>query len=67
MEFPQEIMTTIMGYIPHPYRRPSHLDALNTCAKYADFVIDQALYHEDGETPEWSDSFIAYTKWRREL
>ena len=67
MEFPQEIMTTIMGYIPHPYKHPPHLDAINSHNPYAEFMIDQALYNEDGETPEWSDSFIAYKKWRREL
>lgn len=67
MEFPREIMIEIMKYIPHPCRKPPHVAAINKDCQFANFVIDQALYHEDGETPEWNNSFIAYKKWRCDL
>lgn len=53
-----------MEYMPYPYRKPSHLEAICASNQFADFVIDQALYYEDGEVPDWSDSFVAYKKWR---
>lgn len=67
MEFPKEIMQMILEYLPHPYRKPLHLEAIASDARFADFVIEQAFNHEDGDTPDWGDSFIAYRKWRRGL
>ena len=64
MEFPPELMREIMSYIPHPYRRPLHLDAINADNTFNDFVTDREMYYEDdGEFPEWGNSYFDYKKW----
>ena len=67
MDFPSDIFQNIMEYFSHPYRRPIHYDAICSDNTFADFVIDEALYYEDGETPHWSNSFIKYKKWRFDM
>jgi hypothetical protein len=62
MEFPPELMGEIMSYLPHPYRRPLHLDAIYADHRFADFVIDRELYYEDEEIPDWDNSYMEYLK-----
>jgi len=72
MEFPDEIKREILSYLPHPYKKPSHVEAINKTPLFADFTIDRSLTLEiekeiDGEVDlVWLNSFIEYRKWRYE-
>lgn len=71
MEFPNEIKQYIMSYLPHPYKKTIHVEAINKTPMFADFSIDRLLTLElereiDGkiELP-WMNSYIEYKHWRR--
>ena len=70
MEFPKEIKEYILSYLPHPYKKPPHLDAINTDKLFADFTIERERELErdperEGENAWWLDSFIEYKSYRR--
>jgi hypothetical protein len=54
MYFPEEIMKTILGFLPIPYRKPPHLDAFKEIAAYRAFqeLAKDPEYHEALDTPE---------------
>lgn len=70
MEFPDEIKKYILSYLPHPYKKPIHLDAINKTPMFADLTIDRLMTLEleqeiDGEIDlEWMNSYVEYKKWR---
>lgn len=70
MEFPDEIKKYILSYLPHPYKKPIHLDAINKTPMFADLSIDRLMTLEleqeiDGEIDlEWMNSYVEYKKWR---
>lgn len=70
MEFPNEIKEYILTYLPHPYKRPLHLDAINKTPMFADFTIEREMTLEleeelDGEIDyRWLNSYIEYKKYR---
>ena len=70
MEFPNQIKEYILTYMPHPYKRPLHLDAINKTPMFADFTIERemtlGLEEElDGEIDyRWLNSYIEYKKYR---
>lgn len=70
MEFPEEIKKYILSYLPHPYKKPIHLDAINKTPMFADLSIDRLMTLEleeeiDGEIDlEWMNSYVEYKKWR---
>ena len=72
MEFPNEIKQYILSYLPHPYKKPLHLTAINTTPMFADFTIDRQMAmevsQEIGIIPgyKWFDSYVEYKKWRHE-
>lgn len=72
MEFPDEIKREILSYLPHPYKKPVHVEAINKTPLFADFTIDRSMRLEnekeiDGEVDlVWLNSFIEYRKWRYE-
>jgi len=72
MEFPDEIKREILSYLPHPYKKPGHVEAINKTPLFADFTIDRSMTLEiekeiDGEVDlVWLNSFIEYRKWRYE-
>lgn len=70
MEFPEEIKSYILSYLPHPYKKPLHLDAINKSSLFADFTIEREMIFElekdIGDTFDflWLDSYIEYKKIR---
>tara|TARA_Y100000389_G_scaffold153881_1_gene154242 strand:+ start:2587 stop:2820 length:234 start_codon:yes stop_codon:yes gene_type:complete len=70
MEFPNEIKEYIFSYLPHPYKKPNHLDAINKTPIFADLTIDRLMTLEleqeiDGDIDlEWMNSYVEYKKWR---
>lgn len=72
MEFPNEIKLEILSYLPHPYRKTNHVEAINKTPLFADLTIDRSMTVEiekeiDGEVDlPWLNSFIEYRKWRYE-
>lgn len=50
-EFPQEVFSYILTFLPRHYRRPSHLKAINKCELFADFTCD-TLLTDDSELQE---------------
>tara|TARA_B110001450_G_C17517026_1_gene438909 strand:+ start:449 stop:682 length:234 start_codon:yes stop_codon:yes gene_type:complete len=70
MEFPNEIKEYILSYLPHPYKKPNHLDAINKTPMFADLTIDRLMTLEleeqiDGIIDlEWMNSYVEYKKWR---
>lgn len=70
MEFPNDIKLYILSYLPHPYKKPLHIEALNKTPMFSDLMIDRALTLEleeeiDGDIdPLWLNSYIQYKKWR---
>lgn len=71
MEFPNEIKIEILSYLPHPYKKPNHLDAINKTPMFADLSIERLMMLElekeiDGEIEfEWMNSFTEYKKCRK--
>ena len=70
MEFPKEVKEYILSYLPHPYKKPHHLDAINTDPVFADFTIERGReFDRDPELQRenawWLDSFIEYKKYAR--
>ena len=63
MEFPEELFKNILTYLPHPYKIPPHISAINNDNTFHNFIIDREMYYEDGENPEWINSYIKYKKW----
>ena len=72
MEFPNEIKEYIFSYFPHPYKKPSHLDAINKNNMFVDMKIDRELTLEIQEENDsefyypWLNSYIEYKKYRNE-
>jgi hypothetical protein len=72
MEFPNEIKQYILSYLPHPYKRPIHVEAINKTPMFSDLSVDRLLTLEleeeiDGEVDLiWLNSFVEYRKWRYE-
>jgi len=70
MEFPNEIKKYIMSYLPHPYKKPLHLDAINKTPMFADLTIDREMTLESEEeqgghdSGAWLNSYIEYKKYR---
>lgn len=66
MEFPNEIKREILSYLPHPYKKPSHVEAINKTPLFADFTIERliAAECEEEDEPLWNNSYIEYRKWR---
>jgi len=70
MEFPNEIKLEILSYLPHPYRKTYHVDAINKTPLFADLTIDRLLTLEtaeetdEGDNLTWLNSFIEYKNWR---
>jgi len=70
MEFPNEIKEYILSYLPHPYKRPTHLEAINRDPLFADMSIDRLLILElknlvdGGYECLWMNSYVEYRKWR---
>lgn len=70
MEFPEEIKQYILSYLPHPYKKPAHVEAINKTAMFADLTVDRLLTYEieeeiDGEVDFlWLNSYMEYQKWR---
>ena len=70
MEFPEEIKQYILSYLPHPYKNPAHVEAINKTAMFADLIVDRLLTYEieeeiDGEVDFlWLNSYMEYQKWR---
>uniref|UniRef100_A0AB39JDR1 F-box domain-containing protein n=1 Tax=Florenciella sp. virus SA2 TaxID=3240092 RepID=A0AB39JDR1_9VIRU len=48
-EFPQEVFSYILTFLPRHYRRPLHLNAINKCELFADFTCDK-LMNDDSDT-----------------
>ena len=46
MEFPNEIKEYILSYLPHPYKKPPHLDAINKSPLFMDFTIEREMMLE---------------------
>ena len=71
MEFPDEIKQYILSYLPYPYKKPLHLDAINKTPMFADLTIDRLMTLELEENIEsevdylWLNSYIEYKKWRQ--
>jgi hypothetical protein len=72
MEFPVEIKEYILSYLPHPYKKPHHLDVIKNDTTFVNFVRDrkgeyagrELLIHDpDGPIPPWIDSYIEYKKY----
>ena len=73
MEFPNEIKEYILSYLPHPYKKPPHLDAINKSPLFADFTIEREMMLEL-ETNDnlrfncsWIDSYVQYRKYRNTM
>jgi hypothetical protein len=71
MEFPNEIKCYILSYLPHPYKKPIHVEAINKTPMFADLTIDRLLTLEEcGEDIDnkndylWMNSYIEYKKLR---
>lgn len=70
MEFPNEIKKYILSYLPHPYKKPPHLDAINKSQLFADFTIEREMIFESDTNNNlthdciWIDSYIQYQKYR---
>lgn len=70
MEFPEEIKSYILSYLPHPYKKPLHLDAINKSSLFADFTIEREMIFELEKDIDdtfdflWLDSYIEYKKYR---
>jgi hypothetical protein len=73
MEFPNEIKQHILSYLPHPYKKPFHLDAINKTPMFADLTIDREMTLElekeldDEISFLWMNSYIEYKKHRHEM
>jgi hypothetical protein len=61
MEFPNEIKCYILSYLPHPYKKPTHVEAINKTPMFADLTIDRLLTKNDYL---WMNSYIEYKKLR---
>jgi len=70
MEFPNEIKQYILSYLPYPYKKPLHLDAINKTPMFADMTIDREMTLEleteiDGDFDcAWLNSYVQYKKYR---
>ena len=70
MEFPNEIKKYILSYLPYPYKKPLHLDAINKTPLFADLTIEREMLFElekdidDNFDFVWMDSYIEYKKYR---
>lgn len=70
MEFPEVIKQYILSYLPHPYKKPTHVEAINKTAMFADLTVDRLLTYEIEEEIDggvdflWLNSYMAYQKWR---
>ena len=73
MEFPNEIKLEILSYLPHPYRKPYHVEAINKTPLFADLTIERLLTFEIEEEIVgeddmlWLNSYIEYKKWRSRI
>lgn len=67
MEFSNEIKRYILSYLPHPYKKPNHVVAINKTPMFADLTIDRSLTFELEEENDylWLNSYIEYKKWRQ--
>lgn len=50
-EFPSEVFSYILTFLPRHYRKPPHLMAINNCKLFADFTCD-TLMDDDSEMQE---------------
>ena len=72
MEFPREIKEYILSYLPHPYKTPLHLGAINKTPMFADMTLDREMTlwmqeEIDCDDVTWMDSYIEYRKMRLAL
>ena len=46
MEFPNDIKQNILSYLPHPYKKPFHLDVIKKSGLMIDFVFNKLFFME---------------------